>query len=148
MGETMKRMCENWSAINNPKAWARTTAYRIAVDGARARRSESDKSRRAGLQQPSMTKATDDLWMLKEEHRIVIDRVRQLPLMQRTVLALHLDGFSNTEIAEIVDSGASTVASNLRHAKQRLAAILASEGIYRPGTRPRVTEGGAAHDSI
>lgn len=142
--ETVKRMCESWPAIKNPKAWARTTAYRIAVDQARARRSDEDKNWRAGLQQPSWTAATDDLWMVKEEHRIVIERVRQLPLMQRTVIALHLDGFSNIEIAGIIDSRTSTVASNLRHAKRRLAAILANEGVYRL----RGTEGGGANDSV
>src|SRR5262245_11320257 len=71
--ETVKRMCENWPEIRNPKAWARTTAYRLAVDEVRARWSEEDKSRR--LQQLPWTAGSDDLWMLKEEHRIVINRI-------------------------------------------------------------------------
>lgn len=145
--ETVKRMCEEWPRIENPKGWARATAYRIVVDKARARRSEDDKNRRAVLEQPSCSPAADDLLMLKDEYRIVIDRIRQLPPTQRRVIALHLDGFSNPEIAEITGAKLSTVASNLRHAKRRLAAILAGDGVYTP-PGSRGVEGGGENDRI
>ena len=145
VSETMARMCEKWSSIDSPKAWARVTAYRIAVDLVRARRSEHDKSRRSGIQPHPVGVANDDLWMLKEQQRAVVTRIRALPPKQRTVIALHLDGFTNTEIAEIIGVDAQTVGSNLRHAKAHLKADLEAEGVYRRRNGARGADGGDEH---
>lgn len=136
--ETVARMCADWNGIAHPRSWARVTAYRVAVDAQRARRSEGEKGRRAETQAGPADPAAEDLWMLKEEQRAVIDCIRGLPPRQRSVIALHLDGFANTEIAEIIDVDVQTVGSNLRHAKKRLRQNLESRGVYRHG---RVTFG-------
>ena len=138
-GETLRRMFENWDAIVQPKAWARKTAYNIVVDMVRARNSEGDKGARVQAQFVLVSSGTEDLWMLKEEQRAVIGRIRKLPAAQRAVIALHLDGFTDGEIAEIMGSGAATVRSNLRHAKARLRMELEAEGVYRHATG---TDGG------
>jgi len=146
VNETLTRMCENWSTIDSPKAWARTTAYRIAVDAMRARRSEEDKNRRAGTQPGQVGPGSDDLWMLKEEQRSVIARIRTLPYRQRLVIALHLDGFTNTEIARSIGIDPQTVGSHLRHAKARLRADLEADGVYRPGNDLHGTDRGDRRD--
>jgi RNA polymerase sigma-70 factor (ECF subfamily) len=141
-GEAITRMVENWATIDNPRAWARTTAYRIAVDEIRRHRAEDAKTQRAGARALTAAAAVDDLWMLKEEQRAVIGCIRALPPAQSLVLALHLDGFTNTEIAEIIGSNVQTVRSNLRHAKHRLETVLQAEGVYRPAHGVRRTDGG------
>ena len=137
--ETLKRMFEHWDSIEQPKAWARRTAYNIVIDTVRARQSESDKSARAQAQFVLAATGTDDLWMLKEGQRAVIGHIRKLPAAQRQVIALYVDGFTNDEIAEMMGSSAATVRSNLRHAKSRLRAELEAEGVYR---RTTGTDGG------
>ena len=129
--ETMRRMFQQWSAIDSPRAWAHTTASRLAIDAMRRRRIERG-SPPSGTTAQLLEPAVDELFMLKEEQRRVIGLIRELPGRQRSVLALHLDGYSNTEIAGILGANPRTVASHLRHARQRLRQALEAEGHYGP----------------
>ena len=130
--ETIGRMCERWESIESPRAWARATAFRLAVDRFRKLRSERDHLHSELAAQAHTVARAEELYMLKEEHRTVIDHIRRLPPRQRNVLALHLDGFTNKEIAAMLAVNARTIASNLRHAKHRLRLNLEAEGVYIP----------------
>jgi RNA polymerase sigma factor (sigma-70 family) len=132
VAETIGRMCERWDSIDSPRAWAHSTAFHLAVDHFRKLRNEHDRIQAHLTHQASTVPLAEDLYMLKEEHRTVIGHIRGLPTQQRNVLALHLDGFTHKEIADMLEVNARTVASNLRHAKHRLRVTLEAEGVYNP----------------
>jgi RNA polymerase sigma-70 factor (ECF subfamily) len=50
-----------------------------------------------------------------------------LPVAQREVIALTMDGYGAVEIAEITGQKPATVRSNLRHARRNLVAMLERE---------------------
>jgi DNA-directed RNA polymerase specialized sigma24 family protein len=71
---------------------------------------------------------------LRDEAREVIEMVGLLPPAQREIMAFRIDDYTPSEIAELVGNDPQTVRSNLRAARQTLAAIVRSEA------------GGGAHE--
>lgn len=64
-----------------------------------------------------------------------------LPGKQRLVMVWHLDGFTNTEIAHHLVMAPATVASHLRHAKNRIRRLLTASSRL---TAEVINEGGAS----
>jgi RNA polymerase sigma-70 factor (ECF subfamily) len=65
-------------------------------------------------------------WMAeKAERRLLVEALRSLPLMYQVVLELkHFEGMSRTEIAEVLELPAGTVATRLRVGRARLDVAL------------------------
>ena len=55
-----------------------------------------------------------------EVHRMVMEEIEQLPLEQRRVIMLHLEGKNNIEIAEILKVSVNTVKTHKARARQQL----------------------------
>ena len=56
----------------------------------------------------------------EEVHRMVMEETEQLPLEQRRVIILHLEGKTNIEIAEILKVSVNTVKTHKARARQQL----------------------------
>lgn len=56
----------------------------------------------------------------EEVHRMVMEEIEQLPLEQRRVIMLHLEGKNNIEIAEILKVSVNTVKTHKARARQQL----------------------------
>ena len=56
----------------------------------------------------------------EEVHRLVMEEIEQLPLEQRRVIMLHLEGKNNIEIAEILKVSVNTVKTHKARARQQL----------------------------
>jgi RNA polymerase sigma-70 factor (ECF subfamily) len=115
----MARAYVRWPLLTQPDAWVRIVAlrnYLKEVMGDRRRgRLETEAGHRDCLDRlPVKTHEEPD------ERSWVITVLRRLPPAQLTAMALTFDGYTATEIAQMLDLDASTVRSNLRHARKRL----------------------------
>jgi RNA polymerase sigma factor (sigma-70 family) len=116
--EAMTRAYVEWSSLEQPRAWVRTTAIRYAA---------ADKTRtydgvlRAVAGGWSVSAHTDpEVALQGYEQEQLLKSLGALPPKQRLVMAWHLDGFSNFEISEQLDMAPNTVRSNFRHAREAL----------------------------
>ncbi|MET8152066.1 RNA polymerase sigma factor [Actinoplanes sp. NPDC049668] len=110
----------NWRTINDPGAFARQAVRWRGIDHLR--------------------KLQGGVWDLAAEYRLqqipaapaetaidtigITEMIAQLPPRQAQIFALCVDGLSPTEIGDELGLTATTVRSNLRHARERLRALL------------------------
>jgi RNA polymerase sigma-70 factor, ECF subfamily len=135
--EAYSRAWQKWSrvaSLDNPTAWVRTVAWRLAVSqhrrGTVAARFLPQLRRRAELQAPAPA----------EERLDIEEALRQIPDEHRRALVLHdMCGMTVSEIAEEIGVAQGTVKSRLSRARANLAAAL-GDG-YRPDPDDRVSEG-------
>ena len=121
--EAMILAWNQWNSIREPAAWARTVAVRSYL-----RRVRCAKPEVVTLDESLPHPATNDgLGSFEEEERQVLRLLRALPDGQRTVTALYYDGLNCEEIAAVLGKTSATVRSNLRHARQSLKEVIASE---------------------
>jgi len=110
----------HWEELTNPRAWVRIVAERKFL------RQRLRLQRGAELAQLSGWGVS--AWYsppaVHEETAMVLTAIGELPPAQRRVMAWSFDGYTPTEIAEILGEEAATVRSNLRHARRQLAKSL------------------------
>lgn len=140
--EAMQALWPAWPTCEHPVGWVRRAALRAYVRKAeRDRKRVALEAKNARLATPAhQPRAEPDEWA------DLVRTLRELPLKQREVLALGLDGYGTDEIAELLDMKPCTVRSNLRHARDALKAFLESSA-EGPAPRgpvppPRQQEGG------
>jgi RNA polymerase sigma-70 factor (ECF subfamily) len=112
--------CRAWlrrrvlEAYDNPEAWVRIVAYRIAVSSWRRAVRRMAAYRRHG--------PADDVAPAGPEHVALVDALRALPAAQRQAIVLfHLIGLSIEEIAGEADVAVGTVKSRLARGRSALA---------------------------
>jgi RNA polymerase sigma-70 factor (ECF subfamily) len=110
--------------VPSPQAYARKAAVHAAYNQARRDRERVERSIRGGWLLPDHVDPIAALDDRLDSAATLQTLMAKLPNQQRTVLALHLDGFTNTEIAHELDKLRSTIGSTLRHAKERLRSEL------------------------
>ena len=115
-------LSRNWARIrdyDNPQAWVRRIAIRMAVRAARR-----DGSRRA------LTRAEPSLEQPASPDLDLAAALRALPARQRAAVALHYsEDRSAEEIGALLGCSASTVRTHLLRARARLAQLLADEEV-------------------
>lgn len=119
VSSAMAQAYARWPWLTQPNAWVRKVALRnylkkVTKDRRRgqlemraARRDCLDRVPVGALEEP-------------DERSRVIAVLRCLPPVQLTAMALTLDGYTPTEIAQMLHQRADTVRSNLRYARRRL----------------------------
>ena len=115
----MVRAYARWPQLTQPAAWVRMVALRnylkeVAKDRRRGRL-ETEAGYRDCLDRLLVNTHEEP-----DERSWVITVLRRLPPAQLTAIALTFDGYTPTEIAQMLGQDASTVRSNLRHARKRL----------------------------
>jgi RNA polymerase sigma factor (sigma-70 family) len=121
--EAMVLAAGRFGELRHPAAWVRRVALRIHF-----RRRARDNKRRIQEQQTVSRPRTSEQSEIEAFRCAVSIVLEGLPLVQRTVLALSMDGYSPTEIAEILSKSAVAVRSNLCHARRAMAAGLKKGG--------------------
>ncbi|GAA3435802.1 RNA polymerase sigma factor [Kutzneria kofuensis] len=144
--EAMLTVLQEWSTLRSPHAYVRKVALRWAVNQARRDRERVARSVRGGWLPQEETDPVAEVDDRLDGGPRVTALLAGLPARQRVVLAWHLDGFSNSEIAEHFGLKPATVGSNLRHAKQALRAALATTAITAPQPPVATAEGGVRRD--
>lgn len=115
---TMEDVFTRWTEIDNPRAYARRA---VVSNFLKIKRLESRGRWRmqsaATAESEPGTEHGLNLWENKEA---VMQILGTLPTAQRNVLALIVDGFSPTEIAELLGGTPQAVRKNLERARRRL----------------------------
>lgn len=141
--EAMFSAYQGWAEIEHPRAYVRKVAYRFAAKQRRRDRERTLRSILGGMTTPEQ----DDPYSLLDDtmdaNRRLVELLKQVPDKQRQVLVWSLDGFTNTEIAHHLHMSPATVASHLRHARNRVRRLLSTAS--RLSTE-MIHEGGARHD--
>lgn len=126
--EALAACFQQWSTIQWPYPWCRTTASRgYARHLAAVREHPVDDLNTVGF--PLLTPATD-IDALEHRHT-VLAVLERLPLRQRQVLAWTYDGATTTEIAETLHISPDAVRANLYHARTTLRAYRDELGVDR-----------------
>ncbi len=114
----------------------RTWIYRIAHNIAIRRSSQvrARSSREPAIEEKFDLAAGDssaeDALLLDEKRRALVDAIRALPLAERQIVTLHLEGLSAAEIEEVTGFTAGAVATRLTRIRQKL--IERVQGGHRP----------------
>lgn len=119
----MTKAWSHWRDIDNPAGWVRTVAMRdwhrkIAQD----RRTRPVDSRLLvdTIEETPQTTPLDDV----VEARLAREAVDDLPKTQRAALELFADGYTPSEIAEMIGASPMTVRTHLHRARKALKARL------------------------
>jgi RNA polymerase sigma-70 factor (ECF subfamily) len=121
--EAYARAWQRWSTVgdyDNPEAWVRMVAWRLAANRWRGVRRWLTARSRLGDPPPTPGPTPDRV--------AVVAALRRLPEAQRRVVVLHyLYGQPVAEIASDLDMPAGTVKAYLSRARTRLAALLGTD---------------------
>ncbi|MEV6527527.1 sigma-70 family RNA polymerase sigma factor [Longispora sp. NPDC051575] len=119
--ETMGLVYLGWDTLDHPTRWAYRVASRTASRALHRRRVGQDKVALSveGGWCPIADPEPDGV-LVKESEQELLDLLRTLPVQQRKVMALHLDGHPDEEIAAILQVRTGTVRSHRRHALNSL----------------------------
>jgi RNA polymerase sigma factor (sigma-70 family) len=117
-------------AIEQPKGWLLKIAYRVFVDGVR-RRARSPV--RATAENFDTTRASeepspDDAVEGELAERRLLAALAKLDNEQRALLALHVEGYSLSELQAITDLSTDVLKARLYRARVRLGKLLADSG--------------------
>jgi DNA-directed RNA polymerase specialized sigma24 family protein len=96
--DAMVKAYVEWPGLTQPRAWVRTTAYRIAK--AEAVRSKDGVLRAVAGGWSVSTHIDPDVAILGYEHEQLLKLLGSLPPRQQPILAWTLDGFTTIEISE------------------------------------------------
>jgi RNA polymerase sigma-70 factor (ECF subfamily) len=126
--EAMIVALQHWPTIEHPKAYVRTVATRTL----RRRWDVAKRENRAAqcIAQDVVTAPFE----ANEDVELALRMLWALPDAQRMVFALHVDGYTIAEIAEIAAQKPDTARSNLRHARTKLLRMLSSDSTRREAT--------------
>ncbi|MEU8078241.1 SigE family RNA polymerase sigma factor [Catellatospora citrea] len=121
--EAYARAWQNWGKVgsyDDPEAWVRTVAFRIAVSRWRRARNRFTAHRRHGVE--TSTQPPD------ENTVALVTALRGIPEAQRTAIVLHhIAGRSVAEIAAETGVAEGTVKARLARGRQALALLLRTE---------------------
>ena len=125
-----------WQAIPrfHGAASERTWLYRIAHNTAIS--AVVSQSRRKKMEHPiaerfdarSPAEAFDQGMVAAEERRALFEAIRQLPMVDRQVVTLHLDGLSYAEIEQVTELSLAAIATRLSRVRSRLVESLRVAG--------------------
>jgi RNA polymerase sigma factor (sigma-70 family) len=116
-------------ALEQPKNWLHKIAYRVFVDGARRRTrspvhaTAEDFDTTRASEQPSPDEAVEG----ELAERRVLNALAQLDSEQRSLLALHVEGYSLSELQTMTDLSTEVLKARLYRARVRLGKLLAAD---------------------
>jgi RNA polymerase sigma-70 factor (ECF subfamily) len=119
----LEELHRQWGKVDKPGPWLRKVAVRKL-----GRSRVTGECSLGSHDQPSTTPgpaaAIESLW----EEDAVLSAIRQLPLKEKQVFALHFDKFETREIADMLQMTPDAVRQNLARARARLKKLLGFEG--------------------
>jgi RNA polymerase sigma-70 factor (ECF subfamily) len=121
--EAYARAWQRWRRISryeDPMAWVRTVAYRIAVSSWRRARTRWAAQVRSGPPDPVTELSPDTVALVAALRRIA-------PGQRRAIVLHHLIGMSVREVAEETGTSESAIKAQLSRGRQALAPLLSVE---------------------
>ena len=123
--EAMSDAYSEWQKIENPDAWVRRVA-RNRLFALRQRERRGQQLAGLAFLTERMPAEVWERFGLRHEAHEVVELLSRLPPAQREIMAFKVDDFTPAEIAELIGKNPQTVRSNLRAARQDLAAMIRS----------------------
>ncbi len=121
--EAYARAWQRWSAVSSyddPEAWVRTVAWRVAANRWRKARNMLGALTRHGPPDPAMEPGVENV--------ALVTALRAIPEAQRRAIVLHhLCGLSVENVARETNAPAGTVKARLTRGRAALARLLAEE---------------------
>ena len=110
------------------RTWIYRVAHNTAISFVANRRRRHGREGGEAAREPADL-ATPERAAIEQQRREWLQRaVRDLPLPDRQVVVLYLEGLSATEIQEVTGISAAAVATRLTRIRQKLAARIAERG--------------------
>ncbi|MFF7988131.1 sigma-70 family RNA polymerase sigma factor [Streptomyces sp. NPDC007901] len=110
-------LATTWERVERPEPWLRTTAFRIWLKS--VHRIRPDELTEKTPDRPARDHGDD-----VAEKIVMVQLLRRLPLLQRTVMAFEIDGCEPSETAEALGMRAANVRQNLKRAREKLERLL------------------------
>jgi RNA polymerase sigma factor (sigma-70 family) len=117
--DAFEELFKKWSEVENPKAWLRTVAFRKMLGHLPKNETSLDNI----FYDPADEAASARL-MLNEEEQAARAAISKLPVTQRQVFSMYYDGFSYSEIAEVLEITQAAARKNMERAKAKLRELL------------------------
>ena len=128
--EAYARAWQRWSSIStydDPEAWVRTVAWRLAASRWRKAKNAVTALARHGPAPDAPAPGIDNV--------ALVQALRQIPEAQRRAIVLHhLVGLSVAEVAAETDSPEGTVKARLSRGRAALAELLADASLAQEGS--------------
>lgn len=130
--EAYARAWQRWSKVrgyDDPEAWVRTVAYRVAMSSWRKAKNRLVAHRNGGH-------AGQDVPALSPDRLAVANALRQIPVEQRQALVLHhMQGMTVEEISRETGTPSGTIKARLARGRRALAPFV-SEFADEDGDQP------------
>jgi RNA polymerase sigma-70 factor (ECF subfamily) len=125
-----------WTALpafrgeSSERTWIYRIAHNVAIRNASRVRTRltREPTLEGRFDRPSGATSAVDRLISAEKHRALLDGIRELALIDRQIVMLHLEGLSAAEIQEITGVSAGAIATRLTRIRQRLAESIRAGG--------------------
>lgn len=129
--EAYARAWQRWAQVRdaqNPEAWLRTVAWRIAANRWRRAKTAANAVAKLGAPEHSPPPSAD--------HVAIVEALRHIPAKQRQAIVLyHFTGLAVDEIAAEVGAPAGTIKARLSRGRAALAELLGDDASVTGGER-------------
>jgi RNA polymerase sigma-70 factor (ECF subfamily) len=125
-----------WTALpafrgeSSERTWIYRIAHNVAIRNASRVRTRLTREPvlENSFDRPSTAASAEDTLIRAEKQRALLEGIRELPLIDRQIIMLHLEGLSAAEIQEITGVSAGAIATRLTRIRQKLAESIQAGG--------------------
>jgi RNA polymerase sigma factor (sigma-70 family) len=110
------------------RTWIYRIAHNIAIRSSSRSRARNQRQPALAGDYPSPQPHAQDELIAAERRNAMLDAIRELPLLERQIVSLHLEGLTAGEIEDVTGLSSGAVATRLTRIRQRLAERVQSEG--------------------
>ena len=107
---------------SSERTWIYRIAHNIAIRSSSQTRTQNVREPHfeGAFERASVDTSAEDMLLLDEKRQALVEGIRNLPLAERQIVTLHLEGLSAAEIEEITGGSAGAVATRLTRIRQKL----------------------------
>jgi RNA polymerase sigma factor (sigma-70 family) len=114
---------------SSERTWIYRIAHNIAIrSSSRANlRSSREPSIEPSFDRAARHGSVEDIFAANERRKLLLDAIRGLPLLDRQLITLHLEGLSAAEMEDITGISQGAVATRLTRIRQKLTRAVQGE---------------------
>ena len=113
---------------SSERTWIYRIAHNIAIRSSSQMRTRMQRQPALDGDYPLNRPDVEAELLAAERRNAMLDAIRELPLLDRQIVSLHLEGLSAADIEEVTGISAGAVATRLTRIRHRLVERVQSEG--------------------